>query len=312
MKQALEALALVASSDEWQGFQTYEGQIATSAYEALRQAIAEAEKQEPAFYVIQATDRFGEGYEQTYWEDPAGFPVYTRPVYASDISQKCVDETAKSEHEFEEMVKKGTKAWDGVPDDWVDELRGGAEKQEPMAFRNTETGEFCTGGFLRKDWAKWQPLYAAPVQARPVVHEVRCTYPQCQATNGCVGACSKGKQEGWVLREVYFSEGEPISHREPQWVGLTDEELPEGETYDFDRGVRWAEQYLKQKIVPSDYLNSHQQEPVSELLKLMAEDGVTGVLIEVHRGPLSKSIRTWGECDCPTSTYNDVTIEVRP
>ena len=37
-----------------------------------------------------------------------------------------------------------------------------AEKQEPVAFRNTETGEFCTGGFLRKDWAKWQPLYAAP------------------------------------------------------------------------------------------------------------------------------------------------------
>jgi hypothetical protein len=43
MKQALEALALVASSDEWHGCQTYEGQIATSAYKALRQAIAEAE-----------------------------------------------------------------------------------------------------------------------------------------------------------------------------------------------------------------------------------------------------------------------------
>jgi hypothetical protein len=40
-----------------------------------------------------------------------------------------------------------------------------AEKQEPVAFRNTETGDFCTGGFLRKDWAKWQPLYAAPVHA---------------------------------------------------------------------------------------------------------------------------------------------------
>ena len=34
---------------------------------------------EPAFYVIQATDRFGEGYEQTYWKDPLGFPVYTAP-----------------------------------------------------------------------------------------------------------------------------------------------------------------------------------------------------------------------------------------
>ena len=37
-----------------------------------------------------------------------------------------------------------------------------AEKQKPVAFRNIETGEFCTGGFLRKDLAKWQPLYAAP------------------------------------------------------------------------------------------------------------------------------------------------------
>ena len=46
-----------------------------------------------------------------------------------------------------------------------------AEKQEPVAFRNTETGEFCTGGFLRKDWAKWQPLYAAPVHASDISQE---------------------------------------------------------------------------------------------------------------------------------------------
>jgi hypothetical protein len=37
-----------------------------------------------------------------------------------------------------------------------------SEEQKPVAFRNINTGEFCTGGFLRKDWAKWQPLYAAP------------------------------------------------------------------------------------------------------------------------------------------------------
>jgi hypothetical protein len=64
--------------------------------------------------------------------------------------------------EFQEMVAKGTKAWADTPDNWVDDLRGGVEKQEPVAFRNINTGEFCTGGFLRKDWAKWQPLYAAP------------------------------------------------------------------------------------------------------------------------------------------------------
>ena len=46
-----------------------------------------------------------------------------------------------------------------------------AEKQEPVAFRNTATGAFCTGGFLRKDWAKWQPLYPAPVHASDISQE---------------------------------------------------------------------------------------------------------------------------------------------
>jgi hypothetical protein len=64
--------------------------------------------------------------------------------------------------EFQDMVAKGTKAWADTPDGWVDDLRGGVEKQKPVAYRNTETGDFCTGGYLRKDWAKWQPLYAAP------------------------------------------------------------------------------------------------------------------------------------------------------
>lgn len=32
-----------------------------------------------------------------------------------------------------------------------------------------------------------------------------------------------------------------------EWVGLTDEELPQGATYEFDRGVRWAETQLKEK-----------------------------------------------------------------
>jgi hypothetical protein len=51
-----------------------------------------------------------------------------------------------------------------------------AEKQEPVAWYGDADGF---------------PVYAAPVHARPVVHAVQCTYPQCQATNGCVGACSK-------------------------------------------------------------------------------------------------------------------------
>jgi hypothetical protein len=35
---------------------------------------------------------------------------------------------------------------------------------------------------------------------KPVVHAVRCTYPQCQATNGCVGACSKEQLKNYNER----------------------------------------------------------------------------------------------------------------
>ena len=35
--------------------------------------------------------------------------------------------------------------------------------------------------------------------------------------------------------------------RKREWVGLTDDELPKGATYEFDRGVRWAEAKLKEK-----------------------------------------------------------------
>ena len=39
---------------------------------------------------------------------------------------------------------------------------------------------------------------------------------------------------------------------------------------------------------------------IVELRTLMAEPTVTDVIFEVHRGPLSKSIREFGECPCPT------------
>jgi len=99
--------------------------ISTDGYElnggaitALRQAIAEAEKQEPVaqctYPKCQATNGC------------VGACSKTAPVHASDISQE-------HEHEFEEMVKRGTKAWADTPDDWVDDLRGGAEKQAIQA-----------------------------------------------------------------------------------------------------------------------------------------------------------------------------------
>jgi hypothetical protein len=77
---------------------------------ALRQAIAEAEKQEPVGYVSES----GEGaylLAGVVLEDDT--PLYAAPVHASD--------------EFKEMVQKGTKAWADIPDDWVADLRGGIE-----------------------------------------------------------------------------------------------------------------------------------------------------------------------------------------
>ena len=49
---------------------------------------------------------------------------------------------------------------------------------------------------------------------------------------------------------------------------------------------------------------------IVELRTLMAEPTVTGVIFEVHRGPLSKSIREYGDCPCPTHQKGDVRIEV--
>jgi hypothetical protein len=50
---------------------------------------------------------------------------------------------------------------------------------------------------------------------------------------------------------------------------------------------------------------------IVELRTLMAEPTVTGVIFEVHRGPLSKSIREYGDCPCPTHAEGDVRIEVK-
>ena len=68
---------------------------------------------------------------------------FAAPVQASD--------------EFKEMVEKGTKAWDNTPDDWVNNLRGGAE---PVGYVS-ESGK---GAYLLADVGLEDdtPLYAAP------------------------------------------------------------------------------------------------------------------------------------------------------
>ena len=46
---------------------------------------------------------------------------------------------AYSEEEFTKMVEKGTKAWEGVPDDWVDNLRGNDMETELVLVEGIQT-----------------------------------------------------------------------------------------------------------------------------------------------------------------------------
>ena len=124
-----------------------------------------------------------------------------------------------------------------------------AEKQEPVAFRNTETGEFCTGWFLRKDWAKWQPLYAAPVHASDISQER-------------VDETEKREHEPWCdsVTKLLLSMPPqiPPCNCKPkrEWVGLTDEEIHEvvskkwwdwEDAFDIEGFSRAIEAKLKEK-----------------------------------------------------------------
>jgi hypothetical protein len=113
MKQALEAL------EKHGTFYLRHEHAYKKAITALREAIAEAEKQGPVGYVSES----GKGAYLLVGVDlEDDTPLYAAPVHASD--------------EFKEMVEKGTKAWADTPDDWVDDLRGGVEKREhePVAW----------------------------------------------------------------------------------------------------------------------------------------------------------------------------------
>jgi hypothetical protein len=95
MKQAVKALEFAAGliSPITKGCQC---QICL-AHTTLRQAIAEAEKQEPVAWreVAGKTTKYYE-----YNEQGRGEPLYAAPVHAVDMSQERVDETAKREHEW--------------------------------------------------------------------------------------------------------------------------------------------------------------------------------------------------------------------
>jgi hypothetical protein len=63
-------------------------------------------------------------------------------------------EALEKQHNW--MVEKGTKAWAGTPDGWVEDLRGGAEPVAWMWKDGTLTSDpdFADGA--------WTPLFTAP------------------------------------------------------------------------------------------------------------------------------------------------------
>jgi hypothetical protein len=98
MKQALKALE---RADKISGYANNQ-----MAIYALRQAIAEGEKQEPVAWMMINPSHLP-GNRSLHWEPQQwhitwkAVPLYPAPVHASDISQERVDETAKDKHEFE-------------------------------------------------------------------------------------------------------------------------------------------------------------------------------------------------------------------
>ena len=95
MKQALEALEYYRSAED------YQPTPASEAITALRQAIAEAEKQEP---VAKYSDIVSDG-----GLDP-------RNVHAIDIPQERVDETAKYRHDLVYRLRKRAEIRRQIPD----------------------------------------------------------------------------------------------------------------------------------------------------------------------------------------------------
>ena len=141
--------------------------------------------------------------------------------------------------EFEEMVKKGTKAWADTPDDWVDDLRGGVEKQEPVGYLydwlNPDNQEevirdwFAASMYvIEKDKGfNVRPLYTAPVHASDMSQErVDETAKDQLVPDGMIPISNGG-----------IATSTPTDFFAPpkrEWVGLTDEDI---DLYAFDEGV---------------------------------------------------------------------------
>jgi hypothetical protein len=112
--------------------------------------------------------------------------------------------------EFQEMVAKGTKAWADTPDNWVDDLRGEAEKQEPVSIKKVAKAHGIDMPDHFRDATK------------KVVPSNYSNSHQPVAWREIMGK--------WKTHYYDYNEdgrGEPLYAAPREWVGLTDEDRSE-------------------------------------------------------------------------------------
>ena len=149
MKQALEAL-------EWDADYDTSVTLQKAAITALRQAIAEAERQEPVAFVSKCND--GECLISLI--NPAAV-FYTAPVHASDISQERVDETPKCKddprapHGFDRNASH-------CADRYVCECEGWEPPKEWVGLTQEET-QYLVKHF---DWRQSADHFVALIEVR--------------------------------------------------------------------------------------------------------------------------------------------------
>jgi hypothetical protein len=140
--------------------------------------------------------------------------------------------------EFEEMVKKGTKAWADTPDGWVDDLRGGAEKQEPVGYlydwlnpdnRDEVIRDWFAASMyvIEKDKGfNVRPLYTSPVHASENAEKQEpVAWIKESEIAGMSASAGLGIFEWKTNLGLKPEPGDvPLYTAPREWVGLTDEE----------------------------------------------------------------------------------------
>jgi hypothetical protein len=94
-----------------------------------------------------------------------------------------------------------------------DSLQVQAMKQALEALSNTDTHPISSAEQYFKETQAMEALEDA---IDDVEEPPNSTKPVVESDEGW---------NGWLKRDVYFEDGEPLMHSEPKWVGLTDEEI---------------------------------------------------------------------------------------